>query len=287
VDGGTLYLSRYFDWYGGDFTAAGWSPRADSIPEFVARGARPEVAAFIAAAGDAPPVAFLDYDWSLNAAVPPDPGAGLDPPGTPGVITRLRTWITAQGPAGIVLYGLVYALLTVLFVPAWPLTVGAGAAYGVLLGTIVVSVSSVTGAALAFLLARYLLRSRVERWVAGNQRFAAIDRAVGRQGWKIVALTRVSPVFPFNLQNYAYGLTAVGFWPYLLASWLAMLPGTLLYVYLGAVGVGVAEAATGTVDWVRTGLQWLGLAATLAVTLLVTRIARRALAASAGTGAIP
>ncbi len=165
-----------------------------------------------------------------------------------------------------------------LFVPAWPLTVGAGAAYGVVAGTALVSISSVTGAALAFLLARSLLRRQVERWVAGNLRFAAIDQAVGRQGWRIVALTRLSPVFPFNLLNYAYGLTAIGFGPYVLASWLAMLPGTLLYVYLGAAGADVAEAATGQVNWLATGLRWVGFAATVIVTGILTRIARRALA---------
>ena len=197
-------------------------------------------------------------------------------------IGRLRRWITGLGPAGILVYFVAYVLLTVLFVPAWPLTMGAGAAYGVVLGTSIVSVSSVTGAALAFLVARYLLRSRVERWVEGNVSFAAIDRAVGREGWKIVGLTRLSPVFPFNLQNYAYGLTAVGFWAYVSASWIAMLPGTLLYVYLGAASVDVAEAATGDANWGKTALQVVGLLATLAVTVLITRIARKALKEAAG-----
>ncbi len=285
VESGILLLSRYFDWYGGDFTAEGWSPRAGSIPAFVARYTREEVASFIADAGGSPPLAFLDYDWSLNAAVLPDAalaGAGTTKASGAGVVTRLRAWITGLGPAGIALYVAAYALLTVLFVPAWPLTVGAGAAYGVVLGTVVVSVSSVLGASLAFLVARYLLRARVARWVEGNARFAAIDAAVGREGWKIVALTRLSPAFPFNLLNYAYGLTAVGFWPYVAASWLAMLPGTLLYVYLGAAGAEVAEAATGRVDWARSTLKWIGLAATVAVTLLITRIARRALRQRAG-----
>ena len=282
VEDGTLQVSSYFTWYGDDFTAGGWHPRADTIPQFIAGYTTAEVAAFIQAAGGRPPLAFLEYDWALNASVPPDPG--IAPPvatggdeESEGVVTRLRSWITGLGPAGFVLYGVAYVLLTVLFVPAWPLTVGAGTAYGIVAGTALVSVSSVTGAALAFLLARSVQRRRVQRWVAGSAQFAAIDRAVGRQGWKIVALTRASPAFPFNLQNYAYGLTAVGFWPYVLASWLAMLPATLLYVYIGAAGADVAEAATGEVDLLTTSFKWIGFAATLAVTLYITRIARRAL----------
>jgi uncharacterized membrane protein YdjX (TVP38/TMEM64 family) len=290
LENGSLMVSSYFDWYGDDFTAAGWEPRGASIPLFIAGYASPEMAGAIRDAGDDLPLSFLPYDWSLNAAVPPDPlvappaAAGEAATGSPvetsqedGVVTRLRDRITRLGPAGFVLYGLVYVLLTVFFIPAWPMTVGAGAAYGLLAGTILTSVSSVAGAAVAFLVARYLLRARVARWVAGSTQFAAIDRAVGREGWKIVALTRSSPLFPFNLQNYAYGLTAVGFWPYFFASWLAMLPGTLLYVYIGAAGADVAEAATGQVNWLVTGFKWAGFAATLLVTLFIARVARRAL----------
>ncbi len=281
MEDGVLKVSRYFDWYATDFTAAHARPRADTVTAFMALYATPALAAHLRSPqGAALPLQFLDYDWSLNAIRPPDPAAQIPATATGhgGVVTRMRTWIVARGPAGFVLYGLAYVVLTVLFVPAWPLTVGAGAAYGVVAGTALVSISSVTGAALAFLLARSLLRRQVERWVAGNLRFAAIDQAVGRQGWRIVALTRLSPVFPFNLLNYAYGLTAIGFGPYVLASWLAMLPGTLLYVYLGAAGADVAEAATGQVNWLATGLRWVGFAATVIVTGILTRIARRALA---------
>jgi uncharacterized membrane protein YdjX (TVP38/TMEM64 family) len=300
IRNGTLMVSSYFEWYGDDFTAPGWEPRAATIPLFIAGYATPEVSSFIGAAGSRLPLGFLAYDWSLNAAVPPDPqvmppapgseaasGKPADTPQEDGVVTRLRDRITRLGPAGFVLYGLAYVLLTVFFIPAWPMTVGAGAAYGLLAGTILTSVSSVAGAAVAFLVARYLLRARVARWVAGSTQFAAIDRAVGREGWKIVALTRSSPVFPFNLQNYAYGLTAIGFWPYVFASWAAMLPGTLLYVYIGATGADVAEAATGQVDWLVTGFKWAGFAATLLVTLYIARVARRALKGAAAADTSP
>ncbi len=104
-----------------------------------------------------------------------------------------------------------------------------------------------------------------------------MDRAVAQQGWKVVALTRLSPVFPFNVQNYFYGLTAVRFWPYTVTSACTMLPGTLLYVYIGVAGAGVAAALTGAASWGRTALQIAGLLATLLVVVLITRIARKEL----------
>lgn len=194
-----------------------------------------------------------------------------------GWVASLREWVAGFGPAAPLVYGAAYVVATVLFVPGSALTIGAGVAFGLLWGTVLVSIASTVGAALAFLLARYFLRERVESWLEGRERFELVDRAVAEKGWRIVALTRLSPVFPFNLQNYAYGLTGVGFRGYVLASWVAMIPGTLLYVYLGAAGVQVAAAATGTASWGRTALQLLGLGATLAVAVVAGRIATRAL----------
>lgn len=208
-----------------------------------------------------------------------DPVSGSD------WVADLRSWVAGFGPAAPLLYGFAYVLATVLFVPGSALTIGAGVAFGLLWGTVLVSIASTVGGALAFLLARYLLRDRVESWVAGREKFAMVDRAVAEKGWKIVALTRLSPVFPFNLQNYAYGLTGVGFRGYVLASWIAMLPGTLLYVYLGAAGVQVAAAATGAASWGRTALQLLGLVATLAVAVVAGRIATRVLREAADESA--
>jgi uncharacterized membrane protein YdjX (TVP38/TMEM64 family) len=145
------------------------------------------------------------------------------------------------------------------------------------LGTLVVSLASTLGASLAFLIARYLLRARVERWLEGRERLSAIDRAVEQQGWRVVALTRLSPVFPFNVQNYFYGLTGVGFWRYALTSWVAMLPGTVLYVYLGVAGGQVAAALGGAASWGQTALLVAGLIATLLVVALITRVAKQEL----------
>jgi uncharacterized membrane protein YdjX (TVP38/TMEM64 family) len=289
VEDGVLYLSKYFDWYGSDFTEEGWRGAQPSAASYVARAARPDVAAFLME-NTLPPVSYLEYDWSLNAAVPPDPAvrpAGDTDGGSGGWVSQLRSWVEGYGPLGPAVYAAAYVVATVAFVPGSALTIGAGVAFGVVVGTLVVSVGSTLGAALSFLLARTLLRSRVERWVAGNEKFAAIDRAVAREGWKIVALTRLSPVFPFNLLNYSYGLTGVRFWPYVLTSWVAMLPGTVLFVYLGAAGAQVADSVTGAGSWARTVLQVVGLMATLAVTVLITRVARRALREGSGAEGAP
>lgn len=272
VEDGTLALSKYFDWYGEDFTKAGWSPRAETIPLFVARYARREVAAFIRDHDGRPPVAFLDYDWSLNAAVRPATGEAHG-----GWVAGLRSWVGSLGPLGPVAYGAAYVLATVLFVPGSALTIGAGIAFGLVWGTVITSLASVTGAAAAFLVARYLLRERVERWVEGHDRLRVADRAVGEQGWKIVALTRLSPLFPFSMLNYAYGLTDVGFRPYVLASWAAMLPGTVAYVWIGAAGAAVARSAREVGGWVHTSLQVVGVVATLGAAAVIGRIATRAL----------
>ena len=192
-----------------------------------------------------------------------------------------RSTIQSLGVWGPLAFAAVYVASTVLMVPGVILTLAAGALFGSLLGTVTVSLSSVAGAAIAFLIARHLARERVERRLAGNPRFAAIDRAIGEQGWKIVGLLRLSPAVPFSLSNYLYGLTAVPFWPYVGVSAIAMLPATFLYVYLGDIGAKGVEAAVGAETAATSGFEWglriVGLLATLAVTLYVTRIARRAI----------
>lgn len=201
----------------------------------------------------------------------------------------VETWLrgldqtlAGLGPLGPLLYATVYALAVPAFVPGSLLTIGAGLLFGTAWGFLAASSGATVGAALAFLVARYLARARVESWTRRNPRFEAIDRALGEKGWKIVALTRLSPVFPFNALNYAYGVTRVRFVDYAVASWLAMMPGALLYVYIGAVGRTGAEALAGSrVEGYRLALNLLGLLATLAVTVYVTRLARRAIASVA------
>jgi uncharacterized membrane protein YdjX (TVP38/TMEM64 family) len=195
-------------------------------------------------------------------------------------LTEFNRWIAYLGIWGILFFIVGYILATVLFFPASVLTIGAGFLFGVFLGTVIVSIAATSGAALAFLIARYFARGKIEQKVGSDQRFRQIDRAIGVQGPRLVFLLRLSPLIPFNLSNYFYGLTAVKFWPYVLASWIGMLPGTLLYVYIGAAGKAGLNAAAGQSSsrspWEYV-LFGVGLIATVVVTVWVTRIARRGL----------
>src|SRR6516165_5690901 len=180
------------------------------------------------------------------------------------------------GPWGPVIFVGLYVVATVLFIPGSVLTLGAGAVFGVALGSVCVSISATLGATAAFLVGRYLARDAIARKIEKNQTFATIDRAVADEGWKIVLLTRLSPVFPFTLLNYAFGLTRGKLSHYVLASWVGMIPGTVMYVYLGSlVNVGAGHRQRTTGEWILYGV---GLLATIAVTVFVTRLARKALA---------
>jgi len=188
-------------------------------------------------------------------------------------------WVDSLGVWGPIVFILGYALATVAFVPGSLLTVAAGAIFGLGTGVVYVFIAAVLGSAAAFLVSRHLARGAVERRIKDNPKFTAIDRAVGAQGRKIVFLLRLSPVFPFNLLNYGLGLTQVRFGDYLIAS-IGMLPGTVLFVYYGKLAGDVAALAGGAAPDKAAGyyaVQVLGLVATIAVTTVVTRTARRAL----------
>jgi uncharacterized membrane protein YdjX (TVP38/TMEM64 family) len=195
-------------------------------------------------------------------------------------VPRFAAWVESLGIWGPVVFILGYATATVAFIPGSLLTLASGAIFGLLEGTLYVFVGATIGATGAFLVARYLARSRIEARLEGKPRFRAIDRAVAREGLKIVTLLRLAPVFPFNLLNYALGLTKVRLRHYLLAC-LGMIPGTFLYVYYGKA-LGSLAAVAGGAEIEKGAAYWtvfvLGLAATVAVTLVVTRIARRTLA---------
>jgi uncharacterized membrane protein YdjX (TVP38/TMEM64 family) len=157
---------------------------------------------------------------------------------------------------------------------------GAGVVFGVVNGSIAVSIGATFGATCTFLVGRYLARDWVAKRIAGNDKFKAVDEAVAKEGWKIVLLTRLSPVFPFNLLNYAFGLTQVSVRHYFFASWLGMIPGTIMYVYIGSLAGDLASLAAG--DRTKTLGEWIlygvGLLATILVTVFVTRLAKKALA---------
>ena len=199
-------------------------------------------------------------------------------------VPQFALWVNSLGVWGPVVFIVGYAVAAVAFVPGSLLTLAAGAIFGLSKGVLYVFVAAVLGSSAAFLVSRHLARAVIEQRVAGSARFAAIDRAVSAQGRKIVFLLRLSPVFPFNLLNYALGLTKVRFVDYLIAS-VGMIPGTLLYVYYGKLAGDVAALAGGVV--VEKGAAYyvvlvLGLAATVLVTALVTRTARRALQSVTG-----
>lgn len=188
-------------------------------------------------------------------------------------------WVQGIGPWGAVLFAAAYVPAAVLLVPGSLLTLGAGFVFGVVRGTVIVSLGSTAGAAAAFLVGRSIAHDWVARRLADRPIMAAIGRAVETEGFKIVLLTRLSPVLPFNLLNYAFGLTAVPFRKYILASWIGMLPGTIMYVYLGSAASSVATLVSDNQP--RSAGQQilfvLGLVATVAATIIVTRAARRAL----------
>ncbi len=188
-------------------------------------------------------------------------------------------WIEGLGAWGPIAFIFLYILATVLFLPGSILTLGAGVLFGVVWGSVCVSIASTVGATAAFLIGRYLVRDWVAKKIEGNETFQAIDEAVADGGWRIVGLTRLSPVFPFNMLNYAFGLTQVSLRDYFFASWVGMMPGTVMYVYLGSLAGSLAALGTGART--RTPGEWalytVGLLATVVVTVYVTRKARAAL----------
>ena len=188
-------------------------------------------------------------------------------------------WVAGLGTWGPFIFILIYIIACVLFIPGSILTLGAGVLFGVVKGSVIVSVAATLGASCAFLVGRYFTREWVAKKIEGNPRFKAIDEAVAREGWKIVGLVRLSPIFPFNLLNYAFGLTQVSLRDYFFASWIGMMPGTVMYVYIGSLAGDLARLGAGERD--RTGAEWalyvVGLIATVAVTVYVTKLARKAL----------
>ena len=186
-----------------------------------------------------------------------------------------------MGVAGIFIFIAAYAVATVLLAPGSILTIGAGFTFGLWKGFLAVSAGATIGAALAFLIARFIAREKVESIAQRNDKFRKIDDAIGKRGAKLIFLLRLSPVIPFNLSNYLYGLTGVKFWPYVLASWIGMMPGAFLYIYIGVAGKAAVAAAAGG-EAVKHGWQYwtfmgVGLAATIVVTIWVTKIASDAL----------
>jgi uncharacterized membrane protein YdjX (TVP38/TMEM64 family) len=162
-------------------------------------------------------------------------------------LADLKEWLRGVGPLAPLVYIAVYIIAVVAALPALPFTITGAALFGSVTGVILVSIASTAGAGLAFLVARYLARERMVRRFSGNETFRKLDRMTKEHGAVVVAITRLIPLFPFNLLNYGFGLTAIPFRTYLLWSWLCMLPGTVLYV----VGVDAVLSALsqGKIPW--------------------------------------
>ena len=198
------------------------------------------------------------------------------------VLRSALAWIDNLGPWKPVAFIVIYNLATVLFVPGSIVTMGGGVIFGVIWGSVYVFIAATLGATSAFLIGRYLSRGWVSKQIEGNPKFKAIDEAIAQEGFKIVFLTRLSPVFPFNLLNYAFGVTQVSLKDYFLGS-IGMIPGTIMYVYLGSLAGDLAGISTAphltnpqaeATKWVIRVMSFI---ATVAVTIYITQIAKKAL----------
>ena len=200
----------------------------------------------------------------------------------PVILQNAILWVENLGVFGPIAYIIIYNLATILFIPGSLLTLKGGCLFGLFWGSVYVLIAAIIGAILAFIVGRYLSRDWVARQINKYPKFQAIDLAVAKEGWKIVLLTRLCPIFPFNLLNYAFGVTQVSLKDYILGSF-GIIPGTVLYVYMGSLATDLAMINQGYQPtnpeaqiwkWV---MQIIGLIATIAITVYVTKIAQKAL----------
>mmetsp|Transcript_6186 Transcript_6186/g.18714 ORF Transcript_6186/g.18714 Transcript_6186/m.18714 type:complete len:343 (-) Transcript_6186:259-1287(-) len=252
------------------------SSRATTQPTSV----DPQIIFGLAAAGLLIAAAVLSNQWSNELTYVASAWRAIQSLDVGTLLADVSDRVDSLGPLGMLYFSAVYVVAEVLALPAVPLTASAGYLFGAITGTAVVLVSATIAAGLSFLIGRFLLRGWVESVAAESPQFRAIDKAVQREGFKIVLLLRLSPIFPFALSNYFYGLTAVDFWPYLLATLLGFAPGTALYVYGGEVASIVQESAAAA-DASAAPFPWYVyagfLAAGVALASKVTDIASSAL----------
>jgi len=191
-------------------------------------------------------------------------------------IDEFRLWVISFGAIGAVAFSLIYIIVTVVLGPASGLTLMAGLAYGGW-GFPLVIFSATSGAAIAFLLGRYVAHKKVSRWIADKPKMLALNQAVSDEGWRVVALMRLSPILPYGVQNYLFSVTHVGFWPFVVATLFSIMPATALYIYIGSLGQSIGKA--GALQW---AMVLVGLVVTATVAWFVGKKAREALAKQAG-----
>jgi uncharacterized membrane protein YdjX (TVP38/TMEM64 family) len=193
------------------------------------------------------------------------------------LVHRSMEWVQQSGWIGVAGFIVFYTLTCVFFLPGSILSVGAGAIYGFWFSTVLVTVSSTIGAMVNFLTSRYLARGWMHRKLSQSAKFRALEKAVCAEGWRMILISRMSPIIPHSLVSYAAGLIRISFWRFTLGSFVGFLPQSAAYTYVGAVvGKAVRTSAGVTAHDPVTWLFYcIGLVATLAVTVLTTRIARR------------
>jgi len=189
-------------------------------------------------------------------------------------LRTFQTYVRGLGAIGYVVYIVVYAICIVAFVPASILTLGAGAIFGFVGGTIVVVIGATIGATLAFLLARTVMRKRIEAMTAKSAKFRALDRAIAKEGMKIVFLVRLAVVFPFTYINYAFGLTAIPLWRYVFATFIGIIPATAAFVFASSAATSAATTSTSTVTKI---VYIAGGVIAIIVSVLIGRIATKAI----------
>lgn len=175
-------------------------------------------------------------------------------------LNRLRDWVLGFGVLAPLVFIGIYAVATVAFLPGTPLSLLAGLVFGPVMGTLWIVVGATVGATLAFLIGRYAARSLVEGWTARDERVRKLDEGVEKQGWRMLLITRLVPLFPFNLQNYAYGLTKVGLVTYVGLTAVCIIPGAAVFAFAGGSLANAREDLTST-------FVYLGVAAVLFVAL--------------------
>lgn len=189
-------------------------------------------------------------------------------------LTHVKHWLVTLGPWAMPAFITIYVVATIVGLPAIVLFLLAGTLFGFFKGFMVVSIADTLGASACYLLGRTVARQQIKKWIAKRPQFAELDKAVARKGWKIVFLTRLSPIVPSNILNYGFSLTKIKFWHYFFFSWLGMLPIIALYVYLGSVG---ANLASGGNTPSKIALQVLGLLATGGAVVYTTKLAKKTL----------
>ena len=220
---------------------------------------------------DSKPAVISQWQWALCTVVIAALVAGWFLMPIEDWSDTFQAWIEGLGSFGWMLFVAVYVVGTVLLVPGSVLTFAAGLAFGLGIGFPLVVVSATIGATLAFLIARYLARNVVESLMQKRPKFKAIQSAVSEGGWKVVALLRLSPVLPFNLTNYFYGITDLKLREYVAATFFGIMPGTLINVYVGAAGKAASGEGASALEW---SFLAIGLVATVAAAVFVTKTAK-------------